>query len=213
MGKESALGASVAAVADEERKGAPPDDGRYLPSGDEAGTAPQDRAFRPDVEGLRAVAILLVVLVHSAVPHVQGGGVGVDAFFVISGFVITGLLLRDHQATGGISMVHFYARRARRILPMAILVIVVSVITIDLIASHGDAVRAASDGRWSAVFLANLHFIAVDPNVLVPRPVALRTILVAGRRGTVLSGLIRLSSSCWWGFPEGGHWPDAWPSV
>jgi peptidoglycan/LPS O-acetylase OafA/YrhL len=169
MGKESALGTSVAGVADEARKTVPLDDQRYLPTGDEAGTAPQDRAFRPDVEGLRAVAILLVVLVHSAVPHLQGGGVGVDAFFVISGFVITGLLLRDHQATGGISMLHFYARRARRILPMAILVIVVSVIAIDLIASHGDAVRAASDGRWSAVFLANLHFIAVDPNVLVPR--------------------------------------------
>src|SRR5580692_991944 len=95
---------------------------RYLPSGDEAGTAPADRAFRPDVEGLRAVAILLVVLVHAGVPHMQGGNVGVDAFFVISGFVITGLLLREHSATGGIGFLGFYARRARRILPMALLV-------------------------------------------------------------------------------------------
>ncbi len=89
---------------------------RFLPTGDEAGTAPEDRAFRPDVEGLRAVAIVLVVLVHAGVPHMQGGTVGVDAFFVISGFVITGLLLRERAASGGISFLRFYARRARRLL-------------------------------------------------------------------------------------------------
>jgi peptidoglycan/LPS O-acetylase OafA/YrhL len=166
MEKEGTGGASV---ADAEHETAQLDGQRYLPSGDEAGTAPEDRAFRPDVEGLRAVAILLVVLVHAGVPHMQGGTVGVDAFFVISGFVITGLLLREQLATGGISFLHFYARRARRILPMAILVIVVAVITIELIARHGDAVSAASDGRWSALFLGNLHFTTVDPNVLVPR--------------------------------------------
>ena len=70
-------------------------DGRFLPSGDEAGTAPGDRKFRPDVEGLRAVAVLLVVLFHADVPWLTGGFVGVDVFFVLSGFVITGLLLRE----------------------------------------------------------------------------------------------------------------------
>ena len=84
---------------------------RFLPSGDEAGTAPEDRAFRPDVEGLRAVSIVLVILVHAGVPYMQGGTVGVDAFFVISGFVITGLLLREHTSTGGVSFLPFYARR------------------------------------------------------------------------------------------------------
>ena len=68
---------------------------RFLPSGDEAGTAPGDRRFRPDVEGLRAIAIALVVLFHAGVPGLTGGFVGVDVFFVISGFVITGLLLRE----------------------------------------------------------------------------------------------------------------------
>lgn len=156
-------------VTDAEPSSAPLDPQRYLPSGDEAGTAPEDRSFRPDVEGLRAVAIVLVILVHAGVPHMQGGTVGVDAFFVISGFVITGLLLREHLATGGIGFLHFYARRARRILPMAILVIVVVLVAIDLLATHGDTVSAASDGRWSALFLGNVHFTAVDPNVLVPR--------------------------------------------
>ncbi len=158
-----------AARLDTERSGPAGGTQRFLPSGDEAGTAPEDRAFRPDVEGLRAVAILLVVLVHAGVPHVEGGTVGVDAFFVISGFVITGLLLREQFATGGVSFLRFYARRARRILPMAIIVIVVTVVAIDIIANHRDAVAAASDGRWSALFAANFHFASVDPNVLVPR--------------------------------------------
>jgi peptidoglycan/LPS O-acetylase OafA/YrhL len=149
--------------------GAPSDTQRYLPTGDEAGTAPGDRVFRPDVEGLRAVAITLVVLLHAGVPHLYGGTVGVDAFFVISGFVITGLLLREQRAVDRISFLHFYARRARRILPMAILVIVVTMVAIDVLADHSNAVAAASDGRWSALFLANLHFINVDPDILVLR--------------------------------------------
>jgi len=66
----------------------------------------------------------------------QGGTVGQDAFFVISGFVITGVLLREHLATGRISFLQFYARRARRILPMAMLVIIVVLVAVSLLASH-----------------------------------------------------------------------------
>lgn len=80
----------------------PPSDDRILASGDEAGTAPGDRPFRPDVEGLRAVAVLLVVLFHSQVSAVSGGYVGVDVFFVISGFVITGVLLANAPQRGGL---------------------------------------------------------------------------------------------------------------
>jgi peptidoglycan/LPS O-acetylase OafA/YrhL len=138
----------------------------------EAGTAPEDRRFRPDVEGLRAVAIVLVVLFHVGIPQVSGGFVGVDVFFVISGFVITGLLLRQ-SATSGIRVVGFYARRARRILPMALLVIVVSMLAIAVVAPRSEILVTASDGRWSALFLANFHFFAVTPsipNVRLPSP-------------------------------------------
>lgn len=147
-----------------------PDSERLLPSGEEAGTAPEDRALRPDVEGLRAVAVLLVVLFHAGVPGMAGGFVGVDVFFVISGFVITGLLLRERSATGSTRFLAFYARRARRILPAAIFVILISLIASYLLIGPGYATLVASDARWSASFLGDYHFIHVYPNYLVARP-------------------------------------------
>jgi peptidoglycan/LPS O-acetylase OafA/YrhL len=108
-------------------KGTAVDDQRLLPSGEEAGTSPGDRRFRPDVEGLRAVAVLVVVLYHAGVQGFRGGFVGVDVFFVISGFVITGLLLRERDSTGTTSVLGFYGRRVRRILPAGTLVILVTV--------------------------------------------------------------------------------------
>ena len=78
--------------------------------------------FRPDVQGLRAIAVLLVVLYHSGVGALSGGFIGVDAFFVISGFLITTHLLESLERHGRISFPAFYARRARRILPAALLV-------------------------------------------------------------------------------------------
>jgi peptidoglycan/LPS O-acetylase OafA/YrhL len=132
--------------------------------GDEAGTAPDDRRFRPDVEGLRAVAIALVVLYHANVPHLTGGYVGVDVFFVISGFVITGLLLRERASTSTTSIVHFYARRCRRILPAATLVILATVLAAYVVLGVVIGDSTANDGRWAAAFLANFHFEAVGTN-------------------------------------------------
>jgi peptidoglycan/LPS O-acetylase OafA/YrhL len=139
-------------------------DERILATGNEAGTAPDDRRFRPDVEGLRAVAVLLVVLYHANVPRVTGGFVGVDVFFVISGFVITGLLLRERQGTGSTSLLNFYARRVRRILPAATLVILVTVAASYLFIGYVSGNTVANDGRWAAAFLANFHFEAVGTN-------------------------------------------------
>src|ERR1035438_5755814 len=141
-------------------------DERLLASGDEAGTAPGDRRFRPDVEGLRAVAVLLVVLYHAGVPRLTGGYVGVDVFFVISGFVITGLLLRERSGTGRTSILGFYARRVRRILPAATLVIVATVVAAYVVLGVVSGNYVADDGRWAAVFLANFHFESVGTNYL-----------------------------------------------
>ncbi len=140
--------------------------GRLLPSGDEAGTAPEDRSFRPDVQGLRAVAILLVVLFHAGIPGVSGGYIGVDVFFVVSGFVITGVLLRERAEQDSTSLQRFYARRARRILPAATLVIIVSVVAAFHLLGPLTGHETAIDGQWAAIFLANFHFAASQTNYL-----------------------------------------------
>jgi peptidoglycan/LPS O-acetylase OafA/YrhL len=140
--------------------------GRFLASGAESGTAPGDRPFRPDVEGLRAVAVLLVVLFHSGVSALSGGFIGVDVFFVISGFVITGVLLRERAATGSTSVLAFYGRRCRRIIPAATLVIIATVFLSYVFLSSVEGDRTATDGLWAAVFLANFHFVATGTNYL-----------------------------------------------
>ena len=73
--------------------------------------------YRGDIEGLRAVAILLVIAAHAGMPWLTGGFIGVDVFFVLSGYLITGLLLQEIKETGGLRLWKFYARRMRRLLP------------------------------------------------------------------------------------------------
>jgi peptidoglycan/LPS O-acetylase OafA/YrhL len=141
-----------------------PSDGTGQPGDGAASPEVKDRKFRPDVEGLRAVAIVTVVLYHAAIPGFGGGYVGVDVFFVISGFVITELLLRQVDRYGRPQFGTFYARRARRILPAAGLVVVVAVLATYkwLGFIRGDEV--ADDARWVAVFLGNVHFAAIGTN-------------------------------------------------
>jgi len=139
---------------------------RDLPSGDEAGTPPGDRKFRPDVEGLRAMAIALVVLFHAGVPRFTGGFVGVDVFFVISGFVITGVLLRERSGSGRNSILAFYGRRSRRIIPAATLVIITTVLASYHWLGFIMGGNVAVDGRAAATFWVNFHFIATGTNYL-----------------------------------------------
>ncbi|NJI60705.1 acyltransferase [Microbacterium oxydans] len=84
--------------------------------------------FRPDIQGLRAVAVLAVVLYHAGLPFMPGGYVGVDVFFVISGFLITTHLLQGLATDGRVRFASFYARRARRILPASFVVLVATVL-------------------------------------------------------------------------------------
>ena len=137
------------------------------------------------------MAVLLVVLYPRRRPGLDGGYVGVDVFFVISGFVITGLLLRERASTGRTSILDFYARRVRRILPAATLVILVTVVA-SLPGPRGrQRDQTAVDGRWAAVFLSNFHFGPLGTNYFtrVPAPVPAAELLVPVGRGAVLHRL------------------------
>jgi peptidoglycan/LPS O-acetylase OafA/YrhL len=135
-------------------------------TGDEAGTPPGDRKFRPDVQGMRAIAIFLALVYHAGIPGFSGGYVGIEVFFVISGFVITGLLLREREGTGRTSLRSFYGRRVRRIMPAATLVIIAAVIASYALLGPLTGNQTANDGQWASVFLINIHFAANGTNYL-----------------------------------------------
>ena len=130
-------------------------DSRRHPDEAEAG-----RRFRPDIEGLRAVAIVAVLLCHAGVPFLAGGYVGVDVFFVISGFLITRLLIGELDRSGTISLRRFYARRAKRLLPLsAVLLATVGVLSLILLSPLRNT-EVAGDIISSALYVANWHFAA-----------------------------------------------------
>jgi peptidoglycan/LPS O-acetylase OafA/YrhL len=132
-------------------------------------------SFRPDIEGLRALAIIPVLLFHAhdflspatsgllgrfsqALSWVPGGYLGVDVFFVISGFLITGLLIREAEETGHIHFGRFYARRARRILPAATATLLITLIASLVILPAARAEAVSVDALWAALFNADTHF-------------------------------------------------------
>ncbi len=115
-------------------------------------------SFRPDVEGMRALAIVLVVVFHAGFTPLSGGFIGVDVFFVISGFLITRLLLAEVRRGGRIRLAEFWARRARRLLPASALVLaVVTAVTLLTVDPLGR-VETGRDVTASAAFVANWWF-------------------------------------------------------
>ena len=113
--------------------------------------------FRGDIEGLRGVAVLLVVFGH-LFGWPRGGYVGVDVFFVISGFLITGLLVDERERTGRVSLRSFYVRRIRRLLPAGLLVLVVTDLVAAALLLPSRAHATVVDSLWALGFLANVHF-------------------------------------------------------
>ncbi|WP_433791807.1 acyltransferase family protein [Actinoplanes sp. CA-252034] len=169
---------------------------------------------RGDIEGLRAVAVLLVVLAHAGVPGLAGGFVGVDVFFVISGFLITGLLRREHAATGRIHLTRFYARRAVRLLPLATLVIAVTLAGAWCLAPPVRFTGYATDALAAATYTMNVRLDTIGTDYFgdpAPSPFQhfwslaveeqfylLWPLLVArGRLGPALMALVTLGSFAW----------------
>ena len=140
---------------------------------------------------MRAVAVLAVVLFHADVPGVGGGFVGVDVFFVISGFLITGLLWREASTTGTVGLRRFYGARARRLLPASATVGVITMVASAVLLPPLQARSVIGDGIASALYVSNYWFIPARRRLL-RRPhaaVAVPALLVVGRRGAVLPGV------------------------
>jgi peptidoglycan/LPS O-acetylase OafA/YrhL len=114
--------------------------------------------YRPDIQGLRAIAVAIVVLAHANIPGFTGGFVGVDVFFVLSGFLITGLLVKERLEAGKIRYGAFLSRRLRRLLP-ALLVMLVSVLFLaSLLLSSYEAQMQTGAFRYSATWTSNFYF-------------------------------------------------------
>ncbi|BCJ54699.1 acyltransferase [Actinoplanes sp. NBRC 14428] len=154
---------STAPVAPSPRHTARP--GHRVPGAPPAPSAVPGR-HRRDIEGLRAVAVLLVVAYHCGLPVVTGGYVGVDVFFVISGFLITGLLLREARGTGTVSIPRFYARRALRLLPASTVVVVATVVGAALWLPPLRLSAILSDALHTMVYAINYRLAAVGTDYL-----------------------------------------------
>ncbi len=116
--------------------------------------------YRRDVDGLRAVAVVLVVAFHAGISWIPGGFIGVDVFFVISGFLITGLLVDELERTGALSLTGFYARRIRRLLPLSALVLVATAVACAVILPPLARASVGDDIRSAALWVSNWRFAA-----------------------------------------------------
>lgn len=131
-------------------------------------------ARRDDLDGLRAVAALLVVLFHASIPGLPGGFVGVDVFYVLSGFFITGILLRDIERFGRIRFAEFYSRRARRLIPAAALVLFVTAFAVWYFMPLARLRDAGLEILTASTYQANFRFAGQATNYFAtedPSPV------------------------------------------
>lgn len=118
--------------------------------------------YRPDLQGLRALAILVVVAAHAGLPHLEGGFVGVDVFFVLSGYLITGMLLRELRLQGTLDLAAFYARRLRRLLPALLFMLACTALASILLLAPFEQQAQAPAFVAAALWLANIHFAVTD---------------------------------------------------
>jgi peptidoglycan/LPS O-acetylase OafA/YrhL len=136
------------------------------PRGHEGHKSP---TFRPDIEGLRGIAVLLVVAFHAQISFWRGGFLGVDVFFVLSGYLITGLLLRDLEVNGKLDLIGFYARRARRLLPASALVVAFTVVTGALLLSPIEQARYSKTALATTLYVSNVWFTRQASSYFAPQ--------------------------------------------
>lgn len=117
--------------------------------------------YMPGIDGLRTIAVASVVIYHLGAPWLPGGYLGVDVFLVISGFLITSLLLAEHRGSGRINLRRFWMRRARRLLP-AVLVMMAVVLAYMLVMHAGEVGRLRGQVLAALAYVINWHFIFAD---------------------------------------------------
>ncbi|MDX6228849.1 MAG: hypothetical protein QOI76_2239 [Frankiales bacterium] len=163
----------------------------------------------PGIDGLRLVAVLCVFARHAGLSHVDNGGVGVDAFFVISGFVITGLLVREHDATGAVDLRRFYLARWRRLMPAAaVACLIVVVVSVTVGGRHGGEWKYAllgvsytmdfadASGHFS-LLLGHFWSLAVEEQFYLLWPLALTGLLaLRARRNRSLLPVVVVLTVC-----------------
>ena len=131
------------------------------PAGRRSDEGAARRGVRRDIQGLRAIAVMMVVADHAGVGLLAGGYVGVDVFFVLSGYLITSLLVHEAERSGRIGLLGFYARRARRILPAATVVLVATLAFTASQLSYARVQQVTTDAGWASTFLANVRFSSI----------------------------------------------------
>ncbi len=124
------------------------------------------RHWRTDIEGLRTIAVGLVIAAHAGISRLEGGFIGVDVFFVISGFLITGLLMRQYQQKGRIDLRSFYARRATRLLPAAMTVLIGTLIASWIWLAPLRLRDIAADAVASALNVMNIRLSVVGTDYM-----------------------------------------------
>ena len=122
--------------------------------------------YRPGLDGLRALAVAAVFLYHSRIDWLPGGFLGVDLFFVLSGYLITSLLLVEWQASHRIDLRRFWLRRARRLLP-AVVVVVLAALVLAALFARGDLARTRGDALSSLFYYTNWHLILANHSYFV----------------------------------------------
>lgn len=125
-------------------------------------THPNNLPYRKDVQGLRALAILLVIAAHAKIPGLAGGFIGVDVFFVISGYLITGLLFKELTTNNQINFIRFYARRLKRLLPALALVVIASALFAYKLLPFTEQLPQATSAAAAIFWVSNIQFAFHD---------------------------------------------------
>ncbi len=133
--------------------------GTNAPLATESTRPESHEAYRSDIEGMRAIAVLMVVAFHAGIRGLSGGFVGVDVFFAISGYLITKLLADELAASGRISLLRFVARRIRRLLPGASVVLLATLAVSSIVFPPLQMERTAVAARAAAAYAGNVHFL------------------------------------------------------